>query len=83
LVGADVLPTTDRWHRWEDVLKIAPALVVGREGYPLPEGCPLSIPNVNSTEIRFRLANSHDLTGLVPAEVIEYIRANGLYVHDE
>jgi nicotinate-nucleotide adenylyltransferase len=83
LIGADVLSTTDRWHRWEDVAKIATPLVVGREGYPLPEGCPLSIPNVNSTEIRFRLANSHDLAGLVPTKVIEHIRANGLYVHDE
>lgn len=83
LVGADVLPTVDRWHRWEEVVKIAQPLVVGRDGYPLPQGCPLAIPNVNSTDIRFRLANAHDLVGLVPTAVIEYIRANGLYVHDE
>ncbi|MGB5697283.1 MAG: nicotinate (nicotinamide) nucleotide adenylyltransferase [Polyangiales bacterium] len=79
LIGADVLPTTDRWHRWEDVAKIAPPLVVGREGYPLPEHCPVSIPNINSTDVRSRLAHSEDLSGRVPTAVIEHIRSRGLY----
>lgn len=79
LVGADVLPTTDRWHRWDEIVKIAPPLVLGRQGYPVPEGCPISIPNINSTDIRSGLANAGDVTGLVPTAVIEYIRSQGLY----
>lgn len=79
LVGADVLPTTDRWYRWEDVVKIAPPLVVGREGYPAPKHCPISIPNINSTEIRSRLAGSDDLSGLVPKAVLELVRSQDLY----
>ena len=79
LVGADVLPTTDRWHRWDEVVKIAPPLVIGRQGAPVPEGCPISIPNINSTDIRSALANAADITGLVPTHVIEHIRSHGLY----
>jgi nicotinate-nucleotide adenylyltransferase len=83
LIGADVLPTTDRWYRWSEVAKIAPPLVIGRQGYPVPEGCPISIPNINSTDIRSGLGNAADVTGLVPTAVIEHIRSQGLYSGDE
>ena len=79
LVGADVLPTTHRWHRWDEVVRVAPPLVIGRQGAPVPEGCPISIPNINSTDIRSGLAGAGDITGLVPTAVIEHIRSHGLY----
>lgn len=79
LIGADVLPTTQRWHRWEEVTRIATPLVVGREGYPRPQGCPISIPNVNSTEIRLRLSSAGEIDGLVPTSVLEHVRSHGLY----
>ena len=82
LVGADVLPSTDRWHRWDEVARIAPPLVIGRQGYPVPEGCPISIPNINSTDIRSGLINAGDITGLVPFAVLEHIRSHGLYQGD-
>lgn len=83
LLGADVLPTVDRWYRWDEIAKIAPPLVVGRQGYPVPEGCPISIPNINSTDIRAGFANASDITGLVPRAVIDYVRASGLYSSGE
>ena len=79
IVGADILPTTDRWHRWDEITRLAPALVIGREGYPLPAGCPVSIPNINSTEIRAALARGEDVAGLVPDQVLDFIRAERLY----
>lgn len=79
LIGADVLPATDRWHRWDEVVRAAPPLVIGRQGYPVPEGCPISIPDINSTDIRTQLSNAGDVFGLVPASVIAYIRQRGLY----
>ena len=83
LVGADVLPTVDRWHRWDAIVRIAPPLVVGRDGYPAPEGCPISIPNVSSTDVRAALDGSGDLRGLVPSAVIAHIEERGLYASDE
>lgn len=83
LIGADVLPAVDRWYRWDDVVEIAPPLVVGRDGYPKPEGCPISIPNVSSTDIRDALDRAGDLRGLLPAKVVAYIRAHDLYARAE
>ena len=83
LIGADVLRTTDQWHRWDHIVRLAPPLVVGREGYPAPEDCPISIPDVSSTDIRGTLEQAGDLRGLVPAAVIAYIQEQGLYVRDE
>jgi nicotinate-nucleotide adenylyltransferase len=82
LIGADVLPTTDRWHRWDAIERIAPPLVIGREGYPAPDGCPISIPDVSSTDIRSALDHAGDLEGLVPAAVVEEIRRQGLYTEE-
>ncbi len=79
LIGADVLPTTDRWYRWDEVVRVAPPLVIGRQGYPVPEGCPISIPNINSTDIRTGLSNAADIGGLVPSAVVDHIRARELY----
>lgn len=79
LIGADVLGSTDRWHRWDEIIQAAPALIVGREGYPAPEGCPISIPDISSTDIRDRIAGADSLSGLVPASVVGHIRGHGLY----
>lgn len=79
LVGADVLPTTSRWHRWEAVARMAPPIVVGREGYPLSPDCPISIPDINSTELRRRTATGASLDGFVPSSVARYIEERGLY----
>lgn len=83
LIGADVLLTTDRWHRWDDIVRLAPPLVVGREGYPESKDCRISIPDVSSTDVRAALEQADDLRGLVPAAVVAYIREQGLYVRDE
>jgi nicotinate-nucleotide adenylyltransferase len=80
LIGADVLPTTDRWHRWDDVVRLAPPLVVGREGYPKAPGCPISIPNVSSTDVRAALADDRSVGGFVPGSVADYIERHRLYV---
>ena len=78
VVGADVLPETDKWYRFERVKELARLLVVGREGYPPVAGAP-SFPAISSTEVRARLARGDDVSGLVPRKVVEYVRARGLY----
>jgi len=83
LIGADVLQTVDRWYRWNDVIRLAPPLVVGRDGYPAPEDCPISIPNVSSSDVRAALDQGRDLNGFVPTAVIAHIRKHGLYASDE
>jgi nicotinate-nucleotide adenylyltransferase len=78
VIGADVLPETDKWYRWERVKELARVIVVGREGFPPVAGAP-SLPAISSTEIRARIARREDVSGLVPRKVREYVEAKGLY----
>jgi nicotinate-nucleotide adenylyltransferase len=78
VVGADVLPDTGKWYRWERVTELARIVVVGREGYPPVPGAP-SLPAVSSTEIRARIARGEDVSGLVPRKVRAYVEEKGLY----
>jgi nicotinate-nucleotide adenylyltransferase len=78
VVGADVLPETDKWYRWDRVRELARIVVVGREGFPPVPGAP-SLPAVSSTDIRARIARGEDVSGLVPRKVREYAEAKGLY----
>ncbi len=78
VVGADILPDTGKWYRWDRVEALARVVVVGREGYPPVPGAP-TLPAVSSTEIRARIARGEDVSGLVPRKVREYIDERGLY----
>jgi nicotinate-nucleotide adenylyltransferase len=79
VVGADVLPETDKWYRFDRVRELAGLIVLGREGYPPVPGAP-SLPAISSTAIRERLARGEDAAGLVPRRVLEYIAERRLYV---
>jgi nicotinate-nucleotide adenylyltransferase len=78
VVGADILPDTDKWHRWDRVKELARIVVVGREGWPPVPGAP-SLPAISSTEIRARIGRGEDVAGLVPRQVLAYVGERGLY----
>jgi nicotinate-nucleotide adenylyltransferase len=84
LLGSDVLSDTEKWYRFEDVVRVAPPFVVPRAGFSRPgELSPL--PEVSSTDVRDLLGRRADpaaaeaLTGLLPRAVLEHIDAQGLY----
>jgi len=78
VVGADILPETDKWYRWDRVQELARVVILGREGYPTVPGAP-TLPAISSTEVRARLARGDDVAGLVPRKVREYVAEKGLY----
>ncbi len=78
VVGADLLPETAKWYRWDRVQALARIVVVGREGYPPIPGVP-SLPAISSTDVRARIARGEDVSGVVPRRVREYVEAHGLY----
>ena len=78
VVGADVLPDTDKWYRWDRVQELARVVVVGREGYPPVPGAP-TLPAISSTLVRARIAQGEDVSGLVPRRVREYVEEKRLY----
>lgn len=83
VVGTDVLAESAKWHRWDDVVAIAPLIAVGREGH-LPPGSTLTgvaMPAISSTQIRDALARGdrEALSGLLPRQVLRYIAEHALY----
>lgn len=82
LVGADILLETTKWHRWDDVIALAPPLVLGRVGVTHPEAPSPVLPEISSTRIRELLGTAADekaLGELVPRDVLAYARKHALY----
>jgi nicotinate-nucleotide adenylyltransferase len=82
VVGADILAERDKWYRWDEVVRLAPLIVVGRGGHALPAGSTelaLDMPAVSSTEVRARIGRGESAVPLVPRSVMEYIGRRGLY----
>ncbi len=80
IVGSDVLADLPKWHRGGEVLRMAPPLEVPRidpaRPLELQQG---ALPAISSTGVRARLAQGLDASRLVPATVLAYISARGLY----
>jgi nicotinate-nucleotide adenylyltransferase len=74
VVGSDVLAQTHRWHRWDEVCRRAPPIVLPRPGWPLPAGfdgevAPVLLPDLSSSQLRADLAAGVSLAGRVPWQV--------------
>lgn len=85
VIGADVLEDTVHWHRFSEISRLAPPLVLGRVGFDNP-GAPIAIlPEVSSTEVRtwFQSPVSDDSlrkrNALIPAAVRDVIEREALY----
>jgi nicotinate-nucleotide adenylyltransferase len=84
VIGSDLLLEAERWHRFEQVVRLAPLFVVGRAGSGQPERG-IELPAVSSTRVRELLASSgnpnleRELESLVPRRVLEYARRERLY----
>lgn len=89
VIGADILAETDKWYRWEDVVRLAPPILVGRSGYSPSSASTastsdgmtiaLELPRVSSSEIRMRLSAGDSAVPLVSRTVMNYIAERGLY----
>ncbi len=83
VVGTDVLAETDKWYRWDRVRELARIVTVVRPGHPAGPAAgaaPVTLPDVSSREIRARLARGEDVSAMLPARVLAYVRQRGLYV---
>lgn len=87
IVGSDVAAQLATWKRADEIRSLANLAVLVRPGaetsVPPPgwryRSVPTSSPDVSSREIRARLAAGRPVGDLLPAGVIGYVRANGLY----
>jgi nicotinate-nucleotide adenylyltransferase len=87
VVGADLAPELDSWHRPDDLKRLVTVAVVSRPSSPGPGVPPgwdavrVDGPQVavSSSEVRQRLAAGEPVDGLVPAGVIRGIELRGMY----
>ena len=87
VVGADLVPELDSWHRSEDLRRLVTLAVVSRPTGPAPAIPPdwraawVNGPQVpvSSSEVRALLGEGRSVEGLVPDPVIHCIRRQGLY----
>jgi nicotinate-nucleotide adenylyltransferase len=68
VVGSDILEAVGSWKDWGRIQTDYTPIVVGREGYPAPDGVKV-FPDVSSTEVRRRALHSMPLDGWVTPSV--------------
>jgi nicotinate-nucleotide adenylyltransferase len=85
LVGTDILAESHKWHRWDDVIAMAPLMVIARAGHlEAGDETTFAAPSISSTQIRELLARGSaeardEVASLLPRSVLGYIDANSLY----
>lgn len=86
VIGADNLNQIDKWEKWDEVIKIAKVVAVGRPGYELKDEYPfdvdvypVGISTISSTEVKERVSKYKKLDGFVPHEVNNFILDYGVY----
>lgn len=78
LVGSDILGDLPKWRDGQTVIELAPPLEIPRNlGADVRPG---ALPMISSSEIRERLeCDRADVSELIAAPVLGYIRRHGLY----
>lgn len=95
IMGTDMLLCFHKWYRYKDLLKLCtPCVAVRDDEHNLDElrqyvaeheemektiFSHMSAFPVSSTQLREKIANGEDTSGLLPPSVIKYIRDKGLY----
>lgn len=85
VVGTDVLLESAKWKEFDRLKKLVELLPVRRAGVrgsepdPDPAHPTPLFPAISSSEVRERIARGDAVDGLVPAAVLDRIRASALY----
>ncbi len=82
LMGADQYSKRDTWHRWTELEKLCEIAVVARPGWNIDakaKTIPMTPLPVSASELRTRIARGEDVSAMVPAPVLGYIREHALY----
>jgi len=81
VLGSDAASNLSKWHRSGELQKLVEVLVVKRPGVnssDFPE-IEISAPDLSSTQIRDKIANSLDISEFVTQTVASFIKEHHLY----
>lgn len=79
VIGSDILNEAHKWFSWEQVIALAPPIVLGRAGHPAPGAPAPLLPELASRELRAMLERGEDVGSLVPRGVRAYLLEHRLY----
>jgi len=82
MMGADQYERRATWHRWADIEKICDVAVFARPGSNLngkAKTIPMTPMAISASDLRARIGRGDDVSALLPAPVLAYIREQGLY----
>ncbi|MBB5217463.1 nicotinate (nicotinamide) nucleotide adenylyltransferase [Parapusillimonas granuli] len=94
ILGSDQLGNFCSWHAWQEIARLATLAVAHRGAAPQAppalqahletlgrrlEILPFKPQTISSTQVRERLARGQSTSGMLDAEVADYIRRHGLY----
>ena len=82
MMGADQYETRATWHRWADIEKICDVAVFARPGSNLngkAKTIPMTPMAISASDLRVRIGRGDDVSAMLPAPVLAYIREQGLY----
>jgi len=81
VLGSDAASNLSKWHRSDELQKLVDVLVIKRPGVKssdFPE-IEISAPDLSSTQIRDKVANSQDISEFVTPTVASFIKEHHLY----
>ncbi|MFM8190908.1 MAG: nicotinate (nicotinamide) nucleotide adenylyltransferase [Candidatus Nanopelagicus sp.] len=81
VLGSDAANNLGKWHRSKELLEQVKVLVIKRPGSQSSEYDEVSIKalDISSTKVRQSIAKRENVSSLLPAKVVTYIREYGLY----
>lgn len=79
VVGSDILYERDKWHKFDEIEKLADPIYLGRAGIPHPDAPPSVLPNISSTAIRTMIKKGEPTYVVLTPSVREYIDKHKLY----
>ena len=81
VIGADVIPDLPLWREWEKIQQQFSPIVVGRGGYPCPQGA-VEFPSVSSSDIRRSLREGDIPKTFLPASMVRMLESENPYCTD-
>lgn len=94
IIGQDMLFSFRKWYRYEALLGECKVVAAARENDSYADMIEaavtigrikvlnLPVTEVSSTEIRRKLSSGEDISGLVPDEILSFIKEKGLYPNE-
>ena len=81
ILGSDAAKSIGQWHKYAELLQKVKVLVISRPGSAPSDFDEVNIKalDISSTKVRKSISERENVSNLLPAKVVPFIREYGLY----